>query len=616
MKTQSPFTHAMDALRPRPARRTAMLQSILATRQPPLGLRQWRWALAAVPTVAALVLGLAWSLGAYDANHAAAPDKVTQAATSITTAAPSATATSSAMPHNNTSAVVWLTQVRQSSARVGLGLPTSLELVRTQIGQLTQEESQSIVQKLQSAGWQSVQVASVQKGLYTISAKKKAIGGQDTDDAVAAQIFGDSGMLGIASQKQYIVDVDMPAFYGPAYALQRDSVRSGYRYSADRKQGFLNVQLEVGLVRYEHMGFVKTLTFAEAVKNAFLLQGSKMQVDSDAPIEVVSADLVMIGGVPCYRFLVCSSDGVSAYGYALAIEESALTAQPELAVKYQDFLNGKEMHIDVADGYPENPQQFITAQLLPNLSLDSSVRVSDLPQGAALFDAAARSLAGQEQTDIADKLMAKGWSDIWQQSTDDGLLIRAKCNDDGANGGAVSREKIYEKFLEDAGLPESLAKKQITLREPSFAPQSSIIQVSAGVQGIVVPGFLQIGVYPDNTIKFLLRTDTDQLLQSATLLALTEALPAAVWFREMPAPWIVDDAAAKVTWVELIYVRGIPFYHMKVQSPESNDVLDAYALAVEKSILQKYPKTQEQYDAFMAGRIEPDIGGAMISINP
>lgn len=342
MKPQSPFIYAMDGLRPRPARRAVILQRILAARQPampPLSLRQWRWALAGVPAVVALVLGLAWSLGAYDADRAAAPDRVTQAA-----AVERAPEVWAANP--DTGKVQWLHNATLASARVGRNLPEKLELLRSEMVELSAGEIQEATAAVEALGWEDVLLQRADEGYYHLTANQTAAAVDKTGDNIneVCEVFRT-----LASKRGIRVLGNKPQEYaGLRLSTAPDSGSFLVSYNNARYTDSTVDTLEIDMAfwRDEQQGTADILPAEQALKNAFYVQRANPALDPDAGLPVNALGLACVSGVPCYTFPVRTATGIY-YGYALAVEQKDLDAIPELAATYRRFLDGEAMQTDI-----------------------------------------------------------------------------------------------------------------------------------------------------------------------------------------------------------------------------------------------------------------------------
>ena len=488
MKMDSVYRRTMDAVRPAPERRDAMLQAILNHKAKPAARR--RWALGAV-TAAVVVLAMAWGGGAFAPVHTAEPDIVTQGNVDTT-----ASTMPSPMPTVKLGAVQWLPNVTLASPDVANNLPDKLVLVRSALAELSESEVEDVKTALEAKGWDTVKLDRADEGYYKLTAHRAASIDSTSGEHVIeveehSQQISELFRL-IAAKRSVRLLGDRPkAYAGLRLTLAPQSDALGLSYEGDETD--VSVEADFTLWRDEQLGSADALPPQEALKNAFYVLGGHPALDADAAMQLSSLNFVCVSGVPCYQFPVQTANGMR-YGYALAVDQKDLNAIPELAAIYRRFLNGETMQIDVILQSPvyfdQSPQMTRSAaQPLPNLELPSEQTDFGLPKQVTLLDSRVFKLDDGDIAQVVQRLNDKGWRNVVVSYSDDTGF--ALCTEGAGSAAVLYAEKHMEmarQFMADSGLAELLARHGMELEHEPGSRDIYQTLYRARIKGLEAPG--------------------------------------------------------------------------------------------------------------------------------
>ncbi len=354
MKLDSAYKRAMDAVRPAPERRDAMLQAILNHKEKLAANR--RWALGAVPAaaVAVLALALVWGGGALAPGKTAAPDVVTQAA-AVATLIKTRSAQTPSTPTPNQTHPAEPQDIAQELTNLSLsshtnqpdGLPWMVPLLRTTPIELTDGQLQAVAQRLRDKGWKNIAVQKHGDGSYTIrtdgdTSSQPALS-DDENREQARHFMQDSGLAELLRQQG--MPVALQPADGSGTALYR-GLNHGYA-----TPGFVRLNLERGkavdecliyATRSQMLYELTRLALEQAAAQAFYFPTEGDRVQPDTALEATSVRLAYADALPIYEFHapIPGTKGMVT-AYAPAVDEAVLQANEELRRTLERFRTGQ-----------------------------------------------------------------------------------------------------------------------------------------------------------------------------------------------------------------------------------------------------------------------------------
>ncbi len=627
MKMDSVYRRTMDAVRPAPERRDAMLQAILNHKAKPAARR--RWALGAVTAaVVVLAMALARGGGAFG-PQVAAPDVVTKGVrTSTGNATTDTTVKALPTPMFGADPVQRLTRLTLASQEVGKSLPTRIALLRSTAESLTYAQVEGIRQKLVDTQWTSIDIEYEGIGTYQIIAQRKSA---MLVPNLEETFIADSGLLELLSA------VGMPV-------KKQSDYEEPLRYTAEIQghpaPGFLQLTLErstgqvianLRLVKNELMGTVETMPLEQAVKQAFRFVADGAQAENQ-PQTVQSVALAYFGGLPVYALgtdsthgaivdFFISKEGLAAFAYAPAITQEVLDAYPDMAELYRRFLAGSNLELFslVSESRPMEGQRTWPlalpqtedekTQALTNLSLFAEQTGANLPKRAALVRTEAFEITVEQLGDVLDRLEQRGWSELAVTSRGVmGFTLRTRgMGQDFHIKNEKEQTQLAQQFMIDSGLPKLLNDQGMQLEaEPAFT-QTHKVLYRVRLEGQQVPGYVLLSLEKDKTVaECTVYTVRSRLLGSVDTMAIDQAMHNAFFFPSegQNLDWA---QASTVTNAKVVFYKGVPLYRMLAPLPQYKGVIEAFSLAVPYEKLQAWPELVENFRFFRSGSGEDTV---------